>query len=153
MRKVVNTDPARADALMDILEEHPKCIVFYNFDYELEILRGFAGVTTIAEWNGHRKQAIPDTDSWLYLVQYQAGAEGWNCVSTDTTVFWSLTYSWKNFEQAQGRIDRMNTPFTDLYYYVFVSKSWIDRAISKALASKRRFNERAYAKKYFGDQK
>lgn len=148
MRKVVNTDSSRKDALLDILEDHPKLIVFYNFDYELEILRELSSVVTVAEWNGHRKEAIPEEESWIYLVQYQAGAEGWNCTQTDTMVFWSLTYSWKNFEQAQGRIDRLDTPFTDLYYYVLVSKSFIDRSIAKSLAHKKRFNERAAGQKF-----
>lgn len=145
LRQIVSIDRNRAEALMKLLEFHPKMIVFYNFDYELEILRSFADGIPVAEWNGHRKQKIPETQHWLYLVQYTAGAEGWNCTETDTMVFWSLTYSWKNFEQAQGRIDRLNTPFTDLYYYVFTSDSLIDKAVRKSLETKKLFNERAFA--------
>ena len=121
---------------------HPKLIVFYNFDYELQILRGFGDVTTIAEWNGHQHQPIPDTDSWVYLVQYSAGAESWNCTETDAMVLYSLTYSYKNFIQCQGRIDRLDTPFTDLYYYILGSSSAIDSAVKKALDQKKNFNER-----------
>lgn len=141
MRKLVNSDQSRVDALTDLLEKHPKIIVFYNFDYELEILRTFHWVTKVAEWNGHKKEPIPDNDSWIYLVQYVAGAEGWNCIETDCMVFWSLSYSWKNFEQAQGRIDRLNSPFTELYYYTFTSNSQIDKAVKKALGDKKIFNE------------
>ena len=145
IRKIVNTDPSRLDAIFKLMIDHRKMVIFYNFDYELEILRTMSKYTEVAEWNGHKKQPIPDADAWLYLVQYVAGAEGWNCTETDTMVFWSQTYSWKNFEQAQGRIDRLDTPFTDLWYYVLVSNSSIDLAVKKALGNKKIFNERAFA--------
>lgn len=140
-RKVVNSSGSRLDAVRTLMETHPRLIVFYNFDYELEILRGLGEDVQIAEWNGHKHQAIPDGDRWVYLVQYVAGSEGWNCVATDATVFFSLTYSYKIWHQAFGRIDRLNTPFTELFYYVLLSDSWIDRAIMKSLKAKKSFNE------------
>lgn len=146
MRKVVNSDPSRIEALRDLLVSHPKVIVFYNFDYELEALRSLGSTLSIAEWNGHKHQEIPETDSWLYLVQYVAGAEGWNCTATDAMVFYSMTYSYKNWQQAHGRIDRLNTPFSTLHYYTLMSNSPIDRAIAKSLREKRNFNEKRYEK-------
>ena len=144
-RRIVNSDEARQVALLEIFEDHPKMIVFYNFDYELDILRGlFDGIqgVQVAEWNGHKHQPIPDgSASWVYLVQYAAGNEGWNCIKTDTIVFYSQNYSYKVMTQAAGRIDRLNTPYTDLYYYHLKSRSGIDLAISKALSQKRNFNE------------
>lgn len=144
-RRIVNSDEARQVALLEIFEDHPKMIVFYNFDYELDILRGlFDGIrgVQVAEWNGHKHQPIPDgSASWVYLVQYAAGNEGWNCIKTDTIVFYSQNYSYKVMVQAAGRIDRLNTPYTDLYYYHLKSRSGIDLAISKALSQKRNFNE------------
>lgn len=143
LRKVVNSDVSRQVALLEILEEHPKAIIFYNFDYELEILRnlGYMEGTEVAEWNGHLHQPIPEGSKWVYLVQYNAGAEGWNCITTDTIIFWSQNYSYKVMVQASGRIDRMNTPFTDLYFYHLKSRSGIDLAITKALKQKKKFNE------------
>lgn len=140
LRKIVNSDPSRVQKLEKLLESHPKIVVFYNFDYELEILRRLESVVTISEWNGHKHEPIPQTDSWLYLVQYVAGSEGWNCIETDTIVFYSLTYSYKIWEQAHGRIDRLNTPFRDLYYYIFRSNSMIDMAIWRSLKAKKNFN-------------
>ncbi len=145
LRRVVNSSDDRQRIFLEILEEHPRVIVFYNFDYELDILKelgsNFYPRLKIAEWNGHRHEKIPSAKRWLYLVQYAAGAEGWNCVLTDTIVFWSQNYSYKTMVQAQGRIDRMNTPFRDLYYYHLTSKSSIDIAIAKALSMKEKFNE------------
>lgn len=147
-RRIVNSDPSRQVALMEIVEKHPKAIIFYNFDYELDILKGlFNGSDmVVAEWNGHAHQDIPDSDRWIYLVQYTAGCEGWNCVKTDTVIFYSQNYSYKVMEQACGRIDRLNTPFTDLYYFHLRSRSGIDLAIRKALNEKRNFNEGKFVK-------
>jgi hypothetical protein len=140
MRRVVNSDPSRLERLRDLLISHPCVIVFYNFDYELELLRTLE--YPMAEWNGHKHEDIPDGPEWVYLVQYAAGAEGWNCITTDTVVFYSQTYSYRQYVQAQGRIDRLNTPFDILRYFNFRSGSVIDLAISRALAEKRNFNER-----------
>lgn len=146
MRKLVNSDPDRLLRVKELSWTHPKLIVFYNFNYELEELRTLASIQglTVAEWNGHKHEEIPNTDRWIYLVQYTAGAEGWNCTDTDAMVFYSLNYSYKINEQAKGRIDRMNTTFTDLNYYIFKSDSMIDNAITKALSYKKNFNESEY---------
>lgn len=143
LRKIVNIDSSRQVALMEIVEKHPKAIIFYNFDYELDILKGlyYGEDVEIAEWNGHKHQPIPESDKWIYLVQYNAGAEGWNCIKTDTVIFYSQNYSYKVMVQSSGRIDRLNTPFKDLYYYHLKSRSGIDLAISRALKSKKKFNE------------
>lgn len=144
MRKVVNSHPSRLVEIRHLLARHPKLIIFYNFDFELEILRGLKDDLLVKEWNGHKHEELPTGDAWAYLVQYTAGSEGWNCVETDAMAFYSQTYSYKQFHQAKGRIDRLNTPFYDLYYYMLKSKSVIDFAISKALGEKRNFNESAY---------
>jgi hypothetical protein len=144
MRQVTNSDPSRMEALQKILGRRKKLIVFYNFNYELAILRTLKGTVEFAEWNGHRHEELPSGSEWVYAVQYSAGSEGWNCVETDTTVFWSLTYSYKMWEQAHGRIDRLNTPFTDLYYYSFRSKAQIDWAIWRSLKAKKSFQNAYY---------
>ncbi|MDD2298564.1 MAG: hypothetical protein PHU69_02875 [Fermentimonas sp.] len=147
-RKIVNSDESRQVAVLEIFEKHPKVIIFYNFDYELEILRnlGYGDGVEVAEWNGHKHEPIPNGKSWVYLVQYTAGCEGWNCVETDTVIFYSQNYSYKVMVQAAGRTDRLNTPYTDLYYYHLKSRSGIDLAISKSLKAKKNFNETKYVK-------
>ena len=148
LRKIVNTDESRQVALLELFERHPKMIVFYNFDYELDVLKGlyYGEDVEIAEWNGHKHQPIPDSKSWVYLVQYTAGAEGWNCIKTDTIVFYSQNYSYKVMQQSAGRIDRLNTPYLHLYYYHLKTRSGIDLAISRALKDKKKFNETRFTK-------
>ncbi len=146
-RKIVNTDDSRQVALLELFEKHPKMIIFYNFNYELDILREVFGnlECEVGEWNGQVHQPVPSSRQWVYLVQYTAGAEGWNCITTDTIVFYSQNYSYKVMQQAAGRIDRLNTKYIDLYYYHLKSRSGIDLAISRALSQKRNFNEGKYA--------
>ena len=148
LRRIVNEDESRQMALLELAEKHPRMIIFYNFDYELDILKGlyYGENVCISEWNGHAHEPIPTSKSWVYLVQYTAGCEGWNCIKTDTIVFYSQNYSYKVLAQAAGRIDRLNTPYTDLYYYHLKTRSGIDLAISKALNEKKQFNETRWVK-------
>ena len=159
LRRIVNEDESRVVSLLEILEDHPKAIIFYNFDYELEMLKHvffdddgvevneFNGFE-VAEYNGHRHEPLPTGERWVYLVNYMAGAEGFNCITTDTIIFFSQTYSYKTLLQACGRIDRLNTPYKDLYYYHLKSRSSIDVAISKALREKKKFNEGHWVGKF-----
>lgn len=147
-RKIVNSDQSRQVALLELYEKHPKMIVFYNFDYELDILKNlyYGENVKIAEYNGHKHEPLPTGDKWVYLVNYAAGNAGWNCIKTDTIVFFSQNYSYKVMQQSAGRIDRLNTPFSDLYYYHLKTRSGIDLAISRALKEKKNFNETRYVK-------
>lgn len=142
-RKVVNSDASRIEAIRSILRSHDRLIIFYNFDYELEILRSLREdeTLTVREWNGHNHDTLPTNERWVYLVQYSAGAEGWNCITTDTVVFYSLNYSYKLMEQAMGRIDRLNTPYYHLYYYTLKTESFIDKAIDRCIKNKKIFQE------------
>ena len=144
LRKIVNSDASRCNALLEVLDDHPKAIIFYNYNYELDILKELLvpvyGEENVTEWNGQKHQDIPSGRKWCYLVQYFA-SEGWNCTKTDTIIFWSQNYSYKVMTQAAGRIDRRNTPYRDLYYYHLKSKAPIDLAIQRALKDKKQFNE------------
>lgn len=148
LRRIVNESDSRVVALMELLEKIPRAIIFYNFDYELDILMNLhlGEDVAVAQWNGHKHQPVPNTKKWIYLVQYTAGAEGWNCITTDTIIFFSQNYSYKIMQQSSGRIDRLNTPYKDLYYYHLKSRSGIDLAISKALNEKKQFNESKWVK-------
>lgn len=142
-RRVVNSDISRLVKIITLVQKHSKVIVFYNFNYELKILRSLSNITdiSVAEYNGHKHESIPDSQKWVYLVQYTAGSEGWNCIETNTIVFYSQSYSYRVMKQAAGRINRINTPFGTLFYYHLVSDSTIDKAIKKALRRKKKFNE------------
>jgi len=146
LRRVVNTDVSRIEAVLTLQEIHKRVIIFYNYNYELDLLKDiyFGSDVEVAEWNGHKHQPVPNSEKWVYLVQYNAGAEGWNCITTDTIIFFSQNYSYKIMTQAAGRIDRVNTPYKELYYYHLKSTSSIDLAITKALREKKDFNERKF---------
>lgn len=146
LRKAVNRDDSRIGVVRRLIKEHPKAIIFYNFDYELEMLRKLGSRFNIAEWNGHKHMSIPKEGNWVYLVQYTAGSEGWNCIETDTIIFYSQNYSYKMMTQAAGRIDRLNTPFQELYFYHLISKAPIDQAIKRTLKEKKIFNEKDFEK-------
>jgi len=154
LRRIVNEHPCRIDILKRLATKHGRIIVFYNYDYELDILRDIDwGIEfETAEWNGHKHELIPDNKKWVYFVQYTAGCEGWNCISTNAVVFYSQTYSYKQLEQACGRIDRLNTPYIDLYYYHLKSKASIDISIARALKNKKKFNERKFSTFFFPDE-
>lgn len=148
MRKVVYSSPSRLQAVEKILREKPKLIIFYNFDYELQELRKLNTWHIVAEWNGHKHEEVPKGDEWVYLVQYTAGAEAWNCTTTDAMLFYSLTYSYKQWHQAHGRIDRLDTPYDELHYYVLLSGASIDQAVMQSLKEKHSFNEVRYRHKF-----
>lgn len=143
LRQITFSDESRVVALLELIEKHPTAIIFYNYDFELDILKSidYGDDMEIAEWNGHKHEPVPTSSKWVYLVNYAAGAEGWNCITTDTIIFYSQNYSWRIMNQAQGRIDRLNTPYMNLWYYHLVSRSPIDRAITRALKAKGKFNE------------
>ena len=149
MRQVPNSDLSRIEAVKNLMSLHDRVIIFYNFTYELEALRSFLEQEqiTYTEWNGKKHQLVPDGNRWAYLVQYSAGAEGWNCITTDTIIFYSQNYSYRVMTQAAGRIDRMNTSYRDLYYYHLISSAPIDLAIRKAVSKKKNFNESAFIQK------
>lgn len=146
LRRAVNSDESRIEEIVKIVKDKLKCIIFYNFNYERDMLRKMCSDNNFifAEWNGSKHQEIPKGDSWVYLVQYAAGAEGWNCIVTNTIIFYSQNHSYKLTTQAAGRIDRINTPFTDLYYYKLMSDAYIDKAINKCLTNKKDFNENKF---------
>ena len=146
LRRIVNSDSRRLKMVGELLDTHKKVIIFFNFTYEAELLEKLCeekGIAT-ARWDGHKHEKVPNAFKWAYLVQYAAGDSGWNCIETDTIIFYSQNYSYKSTVQAAGRIDRMNTPFKHLYYYHVRSQSGIDNAIHRALKQKKKFNERSY---------
>ena len=149
LRRVLNSDESRVAASKKIIKTHGRVIIFYNFDYELDILLELAKQMNIpsAQWNGHKHEPLPEGAAWIYLVQYAAGAEGWNCTQTNAIIFYSQNYSYRATVQAAGRIDRLNTPYSDLYFYHLRSTAGIDVAIAKALTQKKKFNEAKYAAK------
>lgn len=149
LRRISNSNIDRINKLITLFYSHKRIIIFYNFDYELEMLRTGLTMAKIphTEWNGKKHERILNGDQWAYLVQYTAGNDGWNCTTTDCIVHFSLNYSYRVNVQASGRIDRNNTPYEDLYYYHFYSNSIIDKSILDSNKKKKKFNEKVFADK------
>ena len=147
LRRAVNSDERRIEAVRELMGKHTRAVIFYNFNFERDMLIEMAERDRIPyrEWNGRKHEPIPEDERWIYLVHYAAGAEGWNCTQTDTMIFYSLNYSYKCMTQSAGRIDRLNTPFQDLYYYHLYSRAGIDLAIRRAIREKRDFNVSLFA--------
>ena len=152
---MLNADPRRLDVVEELSKDHPKMIIFYNYDNELDQLLTLADRLGIElkQWNGHKHEELPSGSRWLYLVQYTAGAEAWNCITTDTTIFYSLNYSYRVTMQAEGRTDRINSPYSLLHYFYIITDSWLDKSILKSLRNKKNFNEKALSKKFIFDRK
>lgn len=146
LRRISNSHPGRVAEVVKLVRDHGRCLIFYNFDYELELLESMCRKEkfTYAQWNGHVHEPLPTSSDWVYLVQYTAGSEGWNCTQCNTVIFFSQSYSYKQTEQASGRIERLDTPYKDLYYYHLRSSSKIDIAISRALLAKKEFNNKKF---------
>lgn len=144
LRRIINTSERRRIHAKQEIMTRDRIIVFYNYTYELDILKDICRELDRAyyQWNGQKHEAIPDAETWVYLVQYTAGAEGWNCITTDTILFYSLNYSYRIMEQSEGRINRVNTSFENLYYVYLKSPASIDDAIERSIRSKKKFNER-----------
>ena len=151
MRKISFGDDSRIRAVLQLHQTHPRMIIFYDYDFELEMLHEMCYEFNInfAEWNGHKHEPVPEDGNWLYLCQYTAAGEAWNCTTCSTMIFFNNNYSYKKMIQAAGRIDRLNTPYKDLYYYHLTSKSYIDKRVSMALKQKKKFNELRDFRQYF----
>lgn len=148
LRRISNSGIERMEEVNRICKYFDRVIIFYNFDFELEDLRqNNWGNKFLAECNGHKHDPCPICDNWVYLVQYMAGNEAWNCTSTNCMIFYSENYSYRIMKQASGRIDRANSPYTDLYYWHIRTMSSIDVQINRAIANKKKFNEGAFYKR------
>jgi len=127
-------------------------VVFYNFTKEKEdLIKVMKKLKKkIYEVSG-QKSDIPTKNDWsdiknsVTIVQYQAGSAGIELQYANVVVFYSLTYSYQDYEQALGRCYR-NGQDKKVTAYRFMAKDTIEMAIFGALRNKKDFNEKLFRK-------
>lgn len=128
-------------------------VVFYNYVGERE------RITTLLKQKKFKdrpvfrmdgqKHELPPKSAWeglsrsITLAQYQSGSQGVEMTYADTIVYFSPTYSYMNYEQSQGRINR-NGQTKKMTLYLLRAPSTIERDIWGALKEKRDFQEKQW---------
>lgn len=127
---------AKIDWLKDIAEEYEQdgMIIFYNTSSELEALKEtFKGA---GEING---QSHINHHKGVLLVQIQAGGAGLTLNEYKHAIWYSLPYSYTDFDQSKYRNYRINQDSKITRDYLVVDKT-IDDKIIEALTHKIDFN-------------
>lgn len=142
----------KIDKILELAEEFPRMVVFAKYTLQLDQIVGALMDTgyNVLRMDGkteHREGHIKfmKENDGIFVVQAQISA-GWELPETPVMVFASRTYSFVDYDQALGRIQRANNIKKNLYISLVV-KGGIDEAVDDAIASKNDFNEVLYAHK------
>ena len=139
---------AKLDALEDIidtcLDEEKKVVVFARFVPEIEAIAamlkkkkiGYAqiyGATTDRADQVKKFQEDPDVK--VFIGQLQTTGMGLTLTAANVAVFYSLDFSYANYEQSRARIHRIGQKQKCLYIHL-VGKGTVDEKILNALKHK-----------------
>lgn len=139
---------AKLDALEDIidtcLDEEKKVVVFARFVPEIEAIAamlkkkkiGYAliyGATT--DRADQVKKFQEDPEIKVFIGQLQTTGMGLTLTAANVAVFYSLDFSYANYEQSRARIHRIGQKQKCLYIHL-VGKGTVDEKILNALKHK-----------------
>lgn len=146
-------DNGKIDKILELAEEFPRMIVFCKFRAQIDAIEEAvhkAGHRTFVlhgdiQDRGGLLHAAQNSKEYVFICQAQVSA-GWELPECPVMVFASRTYSWVDYEQAKGRIQRANNIKKNLYINLVV-RGGVDEAVDKALANKQDFDDHLYAQK------
>ena len=135
----------KLQAFQELLEStNDRLIVFYNFNAELEALKGICDSVErpYSVVNGESKDlyAYEHESGSITLIQYQAGAMGLNLQKANKIVYFTPPLSSELFEQSKKRIHRVGQSKTCFYYYLTCGGS-IEEKIYRTLAMRKSYTE------------
>jgi superfamily II DNA or RNA helicase len=141
----------KVDKIVEFSEEFPRMIVFAKYTNQISqiagALREKGRKVFILDGKTKDKGSILEEakscKEYVFIAQAQVSA-GWELPECPVMVFASRTYSWVDYDQGIGRIQRANNIKKNLYIHLVV-KGGTDEAVHECLENKKDFNERIYA--------
>ena len=126
-----------------------RVVVFYNFNVELDALKGVIGDRPCSVVNGKEKNlsAYDEKDDAIILVQYQAGAMGLNLQKANHMIFFSPPLSSSHFEQAKKRIHRLGQTQKCFYYFLCCAGS-VEEKIYRVLKTRGDYTDKLFEKDF-----
>lgn len=152
-QSIVAPKVAWLDTFLDGVSDN--VVVFYNYvserDAVLAMLKKSHKKRTVFRQDGQYHE-LPARDAWeglertITLAQYQSGSTGVEMTYAATTVYFSPTYSYSNYEQSIGRTNR-NGQRKKMTLYLLCAPTTMERDVWEALRNKSDFQEKQWFEK------
>lgn len=127
-------------------------VIFYNYVEErqqiLAMIKKSHKRRQVFRQDGE-KHEVPGKDKWgglrrtITLAQYQSGSTGIELTYAATTVYFSPTYSYSNYEQSIGRIERHGQS-KKMTLYLLCAPTTLEKDVWAALRNKKDFQEKQW---------
>ena len=145
---------AKRDKLMELIQQQMKVMVVCRYTHELEELakliekkfdRQVFMIHGKVQNRDEVVQKAREAEDCVLLVGAQM-SEGWEIPEIETMIFYSHSFSLKDYLQMKGRVQRINDLRPRCYIHLIVKGS-VDEGIYKCLLNKKDFLAHIYAKK------
>lgn len=138
--------------ILSYAEEFERLIIWAKFTnqidlYERELTKHGYTVYRLDGQTANRDalfSVLKNSKKAILIAQAQIAA-GWEWKECPAMIFASRTYSIADYEQAQGRIQRVDNIKKNIYINLIVKDS-VDEAVHRSLENKKDFSERVYLK-------
>jgi SNF2 family DNA or RNA helicase len=145
--QVLQSNTAKLDELNQILDEFAdkKIVIFCRFIAEIEAIGKLLTSKKInySEIYGQTKDRQNqvekfqnDPDTKVFLGQIATAGMGITLTSAHTTIYYSLDFSYQNYEQSRSRTFRIGQTYPCTYIHLLVEDS-IDNLVYTALQNKK----------------